>query len=220
MPLPKAVIFDFDGLLVDTEWAIYQSWVRVFDKEGHPLPIDIFIQCVGSGYSHWNPGDHLEELTGKTYDWELINSRRQEEIHADLTSNGLLPGARELMAYLAERNIPMAVASSSSHRWVDSWLEKLGIRPYMKTVVCRDDGYPVKPDPALYLAAAEGLGLPPADCLALEDSQNGSTAAHNAGMTVFSIPNRMTAQSDFSMSNAVLGSLHDALATIRTMENA
>ena len=92
-----AVIFDFDGLLVDTEYAIYSSWERVFASCGHPLPLDLFNQCLGSGYTHWNPGEHLEKLTGRTFDWETVNSRRQEEIVRDLEHAGLLPGAGELI---------------------------------------------------------------------------------------------------------------------------
>lgn len=91
----------------------------------------------------------------------------------------------------------MAVASSSSHRWVDGWLNKLDIMPYFKTVVCRDDNLPVKPDPALFLRAAENLEIQPSQCLVLEDSQNGTTAAFRAGMPVISIPNRVTVQADF-----------------------
>ena len=68
-----AVIFDFDGLLVDTEYAIYSSWERVFASCGHPLPLDLFNQCLGSGYTHWNPGEHLEKLTGRTFDLSLIH---------------------------------------------------------------------------------------------------------------------------------------------------
>ena len=76
----RAVIFDFDGLLVDTEYAIYSSWERVFASCGHALPLDLFNQCLGSGYTHWNPGEHLEQLTGRTFDWEAVNGRRQERL--------------------------------------------------------------------------------------------------------------------------------------------
>ena len=206
-----AVIFDFDGLLVDTEYAIYSSWLRVFDACGHPLPLDLFNQCLGSGYTHWNPGDHLEKLTGKTFDWDEINARRQEEIVRDLEHAGLLPGAAELIGRLADGGTPMGVASSSSHRWVDGWLNKLGIMPCFKTVVCRDDHLPVKPNPALFLKAAENLGAAPADCLVLEDSQNGTTAAFHAGMPVISIPNRVTEHADFSLATVVIGSLKELL---------
>lgn len=207
----QAVIFDFDGLLVDTEYAIYSSWLRVFSSAGHPLPLDLFNQCLGSGYTHWNPGDHLERLTGRAFDWEAINARRQEEIVRDLEHAGLLPGAMELIRHLAEREIPMGVASSSSHRWVDGWLNKLGIMPYFSTVVCRDDGLPVKPDPALFLKASENLGIPPSRCLVLEDSQNGTTAACRAGMPVISIPNRVTEQADFSLTTSKISSLKELL---------
>lgn len=203
----KAVIFDFDGLLADTEYAIYSSWLRVFDEYGHPLPLDIFNQCLGSGYTHWNPGDHLEQLTGRTFDWEAINARRQEEIVRDLEHAGLLPGAGELIRALYERGIPMGVASSSSHRWVDGWLKKLGLVPFFQTVVCRDDGLPVKPSPALFQQAAENLGTAPADCLVLEDSQNGVMAAFNAGMPVIAVPNRVTEQADFSLATCKISSL-------------
>lgn len=207
----RAVIFDFDGLLVDTEYAIYSSWERVFASCGHPLPLDLFNQCLGSGYTHWNPGDHLEQLTGRTFNWEDVNSRRQEEIVRDLEHAGLLPGSCELIRRLAEAGTPMGVASSSSHRWVDGWLNKLNIMPYFQTVVCRDDGLPVKPDPALFLKAAENLGVPPAECLVLEDSQNGTTAAHRAGMPVISIPNRVTEQADFSLATSKIRSLTELL---------
>lgn len=86
----SAVIFDFDGLLVDTEYAIYASWLRVFDSCGHPLPLDLFNQCLGSGYTHWNPGDHLEKLTGRTFDWDEINALRQKEIVRDLEHLSLI----------------------------------------------------------------------------------------------------------------------------------
>lgn len=120
-----------------------------------PSPWICSTSAWGSGYTHWNPGEHLEQLTGRTFDWEAVNGRRQEEIVRDLEHAGLLPGACELIRSLAEAGTPMGVASSSSHRWVDGWLNRLDIMPYFQTVICRDDGLPVKPDPALFLKAAE-----------------------------------------------------------------
>ena len=76
-----------------------------FDSCGHPLPLDLFNQCLGSGYTHWNPGDHLEKLTGRTFDWDEINALRQKEIVRDLEHAGLLPGAGELIRSLAEKGI-------------------------------------------------------------------------------------------------------------------
>lgn len=192
-PFPKAVILDFDGLMVDTEYAIYSSWARVFISEGHELPLDIFNECLGSGYSHWNPGDHLEKLTGKTYDWEAINQQRQIELEAELEEEGLLPGVREIIHFLHNQKTPIGVASSSSRRWVAGWLKKLDIMDCFATVVCRTDGYPVKPAPDLFLAAARQMNTEPEHCLVFEDSKNGVAAACNARMKVVAVPNRVTA---------------------------
>ncbi|MEG2247336.1 MAG: HAD family phosphatase [Akkermansia sp.] len=215
-PLPQAIIFDFDGLLVDTEGAIYNSWVRVFEQEGHPLPLHLFNQCLGSGYTHWNPADHLESLTGKSYDWQSINAERQENIHQDLARKGLLPGAIEILNFCRDELIPLAVASSSSHHWVDTWLEKLGIIDRFQSIVCRDDGYPVKPNPDLFLAAAKNIGIANHHCLVFEDSQNGTTAALKAGMRVIAIPNKITEQADFTQATFRLNSLHEALQLLKT----
>ncbi len=214
---PKAVIFDFDGVLVDTEWAIYQSWVWVFDGEGVPLPLDLFNQCLGSGYTHWNPGDYLEEITGKKYDWESINNARQERIYADLSQAGLMPGAIDLLDYCSNLHLPLAVASSSSHRWVDGWLQKLGIADRFVSVLCRDDGLPVKPDPALYLETLKRLQLPATSCLVIEDSQNGTLAAARAGIPVIAISNRVTENADFSPATLRLSCLKDVISTLEAL---
>ena len=107
---------------------------------------------------------------------------------------GLMPGAAELLDWCDDRGIPMTVASSSSRRWVQGWLERLGIYPRFRAVFCRTDGYPVKPDPALFLAAQQALGLPKEDCLIIEDSENGTLAAQNAGIPCVAIPCALTAR--------------------------
>lgn len=191
-PMPRLIIFDFDGLMVDTEWAIYSSWMRVFEGEGYELPLDLFNQCLGSGYSHWNPEAHLESLTGKKYDWDAINAQRQVELEAELEEAGLLPGVRDILDYARSLGIPVGVGSSSSRRWVQGWLERLGIYEEFASVKCRTDGYSVKPAPDLFLAVAGELGIAANDCLVFEDSKNGVSAACAAGMKVVAVPNRVT----------------------------
>ena len=211
---PKAIIFDFDGVLVDTEWAIYQSWVKLFAREGQEISIQTYSPCLGAGYSHWNPGDYLESLTGKKYDWDVETPARQAVLEADLERMGLMDGAMELLEFCRSNNIPMAVASSSSRRWVVGWLEKLGIMDYFVGVFTRTDGYPVKPDPALFLAAKECVGVADADCIIIEDSENGTISAQRADIPCIAIPNRMTASSDFSHATMVLSSLKELLKLI------
>lgn len=213
MPV-KGIIFDFDGVLVDTEWAIYQSWVHLFRREGQTIDIETYSPCLGAGYSHWNPADYLESLTGKKYDWEVETPARQAMLEADLERMGLMPGAAELLQWCKEHDIPMAVASSSSRRWVAGWLEKLGIMDYFKGVFTRTDGFPVKPNPALFLAARECLDVPPEHCIIIEDSENGTISAARAGIPCVAIPNRMTKASNFSAATEQMSDLHQLLKSI------
>lgn len=212
---PRGIIFDFDGVLVDTEWAIYRSWVQLFKREGQEISIETYSPCLGAGYSHWNPADYLESLTGKHYDWEVETPARQAVLEADLEQMGLMSGVAELLNWCKAHHIPMAVASSSSRRWVEGWLRKLNIYDDFKGVFTRTDGYPVKPDPALFLAAAKCLDIPKSQCIIIEDSENGTVAAQNAGIPCIAIPNRMTAHADFSRACKILPSLSDLLKILQ-----
>ncbi len=188
----KGLIFDFDGVIVDTEWAIYQSWVRLYKREGQDISIATYSPALGAGYSHWDPAKHLESLTGKSYDWDYETPRRQAEIEADLKLMGIMDGAMELFNWCDKQGIKMTVASSSSRRWVAGWLERLGVYERFQGVFCRTDGYEVKPNPALFHAAQQCLGLKAEECLIIEDSENGTIAAQNAGISCVAIANRMT----------------------------
>lgn len=203
----STVLFDFDGVLVDTEWAIYDAWHRTFHANGHPLPLDVYTQCIGSDFATWSPKTHLEELTGQAFDWHDLDTRRQAEIVRDLDGEGPMPGVVNFLEKLRQQGVRTAVVSSSSHHWVDGWLEKLGLGHWFETVVCRGDAPRIKPAPDLYLEAVRRLGVQPADCLIIEDSLNGIKAARAAGIEVWGVPNRVTACLDFSLAGAVFPSL-------------
>ncbi len=207
-----AVLFDFDGVLVDTEEAIYQAWLRTFQAHGHDLPLEVYTRCIGSDFATWSPKTHLEELSGLAFDWHDLDARRQEEILHDLSGEGTMPGVIDLLEQLTRMGIRRAVVSSSSHHWVDGWLEKLAFADHFETVVCRGDAPQIKPAPDLYLEAAKRLGLLPADCLVIEDSLNGMKAAKAAGMKAWIVPNRVTAGLDFSAADRTFSSLTE-LAT-------
>lgn len=217
MTPPRGIIFDFDGVLVDTEWAIFSSWADLYAREGQQLTIRDYAPCLGAGYSHWDPARHLESLTGKTYDWPRENAARQARIEAELSQRQLMPGARELLEWCAARGIPATVASSSSRRWVGGWLEKLRATSYFRQIFCRTDGYPVKPDPALFLAAQACLRLPAEECLIVEDSENGICAARAAGIPCVAIPNKLTALCDLSAADMQMRSLHKLLETLHSL---
>lgn len=209
LPDSNAVLFDFDGVIVDTEWAIYQAWRRTFLAHGHDLPLELYTHCIGSDFATWSPKTHLEDLTGASFDWHQLDAARQQEIMGELEGEGAMPGVVCLLDALRRNQIRLAVVSSSSHHWVDGWLEKLLLSSYFETTVCRGDASRIKPAPDLYQEAARRLGLPPGECLVIEDSFNGLVAAKDAGMRVWAVPNRVTAALDFSRADRLLASLAD-----------
>ncbi len=204
----KAVLFDFDGTLVDTEWAIYRTWLETFQNFGQDLPIEVYVQCIGSDFDTWSPKIHLEELTGQKFDWESMDQLRNEKIRASLREQGAIEGAQGVLDVLRDQ-VRLAVVSSSSHDWVDGWLARLELDTYFEQTTCRGDAPRIKPAPDLYLQSAKTLNLRPKDCLVIEDSVNGVQAAKRAGMQVYAIPNQITIVSDFSEADGVFGTLDE-----------
>lgn len=202
-----AVLFDFDGILVDTEWAIYQAWRRTFERHGHDLPLEVYTRCIGSDFATWSPKTHLEDLTGNAFDWHALDAHRQEEIVGELHGQGPMPGVVEWLEKLQGSAVPLAVVSSSSHHWVDGWLERLDLARFFTTTLCRGDAARIKPAPDLFLEASRRLEAPPSDCLVIEDSGNGLEAAKAAGMTAWIIPNRVTSCLDFRKADRIFTSM-------------
>jgi HAD superfamily hydrolase (TIGR01509 family) len=200
---PSAVLFDFDGILVDTEWAIYQAWMRTFQRYGHDLPLSLYTRCIGSDFDAWSPKAHLESLTKLGFDWVELDAERQVEIRAELEEEGPIDGVLDLLHGIKARGIRQAVVSSSSHAWVDTWLHKLDLRDCFVDVICKGDAPRIKPAPDLYLEAARRLGLSADQCLVIEDSHNGLLAASVAGMRTWIVPNRVTAGLDFTLAEKV-----------------
>jgi HAD superfamily hydrolase (TIGR01509 family) len=211
----QSVIFDFDGILVDTEWAIYQAWKRTFEAHSQHLPLDVYTRCIGSDFATWSPKTHLEELTGRAFDWHDLDARRQHDIEAELTHEGPMHGAIELLEFLQKAKIPTAVASSSSHHWVHGWLDRLDLAKNFHAVVCRGDAPRIKPAPDLFLEAAKQLNTAPELCLVIEDSMNGLKAAKAAGMPTWVVPNRVTDCLDFSNADRIFRSLAECIDALR-----
>ena len=207
--IKEAALFDFDGTIVDTEWSIYQEVLVIFQREGQELPLEKYSQCIGSSYEEWSPQTYLEELTGKKYDWESIREERNKRIRARLENEGLMAGVIESLEATKRAGLRLGVVSSSSHEWVDNWLEKLGLGECFETVTCREDAEKIKPAPDLFLKGAERMACAPEACLVIEDSRNGMLAAKEAGMSVVVVPNRVTEVSDFSEAEYRISSLSE-----------
>lgn len=203
----RALVFDFDGLIVDTESAIYEAWRELYLHHGHDLPLPVYVQCVGSTFGHYDPMAALEELTGEPVKWEEVLPRKDARIRELQLGLDTMPGIRELLLEAESRGIPCAVASSSQSSHVRSWLNRTGIADAFALIRTRDDVARAKPAPDLFLAAAEGLRLTPGETLVLEDSANGLRAACAAGAPCVIVPSPVTRGSDFTGAAAIIHTL-------------
>jgi putative hydrolase of the HAD superfamily len=203
----RALIFDFDGLIVDTESAIYEAWRELYRFHGHDLLLETYVQCVGSTFSHYDPMAALETLTDRRVAWEEVLPRKDARIVELQRGLDTMPGIRALLVEAERRGIPCAVASSSSRAHVTGWLERTGIAQAFAAICTRDDVARAKPAPDLFLAASERLELSPRETLVLEDSTNGLRAARAASAPCVIVPSPVTRGSDFTGAAAIIETL-------------
>ncbi len=195
----RALIFDFDGLIIDTESAIYESWREFYASHGHELSVERWSQCIGTDFSSaYDPKKELEQLTDQRFDWTAIERMLTDRVHTLLEGFDALPGVRERLDEARAEGLPCSIASSSPLSWVSKHLAKLDLRGHFTNVSCRDHVERIKPNPDLFLDAARKLGAAPAEVIVFEDSLNGLTAARAAGMKCVVVPGPTTRHLDFS----------------------
>lgn len=205
----RAVIFDFDGLILDTETAGYRTFVEMFAAYDAQLPLDLWARAIGSSDHHDEIYDHLEAAAGHKLDRETLERERREKKISLIAREKALPGVRSVLEQAGELGWKIGLASSSDRAWVEGHLEKLGLRHYFSCLCNREDVERTKPDPALYLQAAKCLGVDPSEAVALEDSPNGALAAKRAGMRCIIVPNRVTRSLSFGEVDLRLSSLEE-----------
>lgn len=188
----RAVIFDFDGTIIDTEQHLYDVINMHLEKVNEkPISIDFYRSNIGGralALHHYLLEIFGEEKVAKIY----------QEHHEHAGDLALRQGVKTLMEQLHARHIPMAIATSSARVDIEPLIKRLGIGDYIQVIKGREDVEAVKPEPDLYLSAVQDLNFSPTHCLAIEDSVNGATAAITAGLDVIVNTNPMTEVSDFS----------------------
>ena len=173
----NAIIFDFDGLIMDTETATYEAWREIYSQHGHPLELETWAQCVGSDFSTaYDPMTQLERLLDRSLDWEPIHKLRRERVMKILTEYDALPGVRHRLEEARVLGLSCAVASSSPRWWVEHWLGHLDLLGAFENITCLEDTGKVKPHPSLFQHAARKVGAAPGRVIVLEDSLNGLRA--------------------------------------------
>lgn len=205
----EAVLFDMDGLLVDTESIYRDAILAEAEARGRPMPLPIFLQMVGL------PAHASDEIAkchfGVETDFAAYNIEVDRRVAERLEVGvALKQGVIELLDLLDELNVPRAIVTSSSHATVETHLGPSGILPRFDAVIARSDYVRGKPHPDPFLRAAEALNTLAGQCLVLEDSHNGIRAAHAAGMTAIMVPDLLHPTEEMhGLCLAVVETLHD-----------
>jgi HAD superfamily hydrolase (TIGR01509 family) len=206
----QALIFDFDGLILDTETPEVQIWLDLYSLHGQEFPLDEWVRTVvGSAVSNLDPVVELEKLTGMALDRRALHEKAHR-IRLDWqTSLPSMPGVAGYLDSARRLGMGLAVASSSPHAWVDAFLKRLEFFDLFDAVICREDASRPKPSPDLFLAALTALRLRADQALAFEDSPNGIRAAQAAGLRVVGVPNSITARLGPLPADLLLASLSE-----------
>ena len=208
MPI-RAFLFDFDGLILDTETASRAGWRWLFEQHGHELPDDLWIAVVGT-HSSWDIWGHLEELIGEPLDRDAWNEQRYAHELSLLEAERLRPGILDYFTYAQQHGLKRAIVSSSSRRWIDMHLQRLEQAVGWDAILTADrDAGRAKPNPTMYLEALDLLGVDADEAVVFEDSPNGVAAGKAAGIFVVGVPNDVTREVGLDAADLVVDSLAD-----------
>ncbi|BCJ87176.1 HAD family hydrolase [Effusibacillus dendaii] len=205
----EAVVFDFDGLIFDSETHEYQVLQQIYASYGAELPLDVWGKCIGTHANFFDAYAYLESCIGKPVDRESMAKLRREMFDQRVAQETARPGVEEYLATAKEMGLKIGLASSSRREWVMRFLSQLNLLHYFVCIRTAEDVKRVKPEPDLYLAALACLGVAPDRAVAFEDSPNGALAARRAGMYCVIVPNSVTANLPFGEYDLRLDSMAD-----------
>ena len=204
----KALVFDFDGLILDTETHEFQVHQEIFREHDVELPLDVWSICVGT-VGNFDVYAYLAQCLGKPVNRELLLQMREEKFHKAIRKEQARPGVECYLKSAKDLGLKLGVASSSTFQWVSGFLEHLKLLHYFDCICTSDDVANVKPDPELYRLALQRLAVQPWQAVAFEDSAHGANAAKGAGLHCVVVPNSVTAGFDFGEVSARLASFED-----------
>ncbi|MCI1882764.1 MAG: HAD family hydrolase [Sporolactobacillus sp.] len=217
----KAIIFDFDGVILDSERIMYVVMLQMFHRYGVDLPLSVWSQAIGT-QNGFDSVAFLQKKSGRSIDRSAFYAERDRLFRQLVDKEEVLPGVKSLLDQARVLGLKIGLATSSSGSWTHRHLKRLGIADYFSSIQSSDNVLRVKPDPALYRQSLERLGVEPKEAIAIEDSFNGSLAAKKAGLYCIAVPNAVTKQMPFghvdgcfkSLQNISLSRLIDYLAPV------
>ena len=208
-PHLDAVVFDFDGLIVDTETAIYQAAAAAFAAHGHDVSVEQWSSIVGLGDKDGAWYRALTADLGIDLDRDAFEIEYQKQDRSWRNRLPALPGVEALVLDLVDAGVPLAIASGSDVAWLELHLGRLGLLDHFPVLAGVDRVARQKPAPDAYLLACDELGADPARCVALEDSAHGVAAAKAAGLRVVAVPSSITRFTDLTAADLTVTSVED-----------
>jgi HAD superfamily hydrolase (TIGR01509 family) len=208
----QALIFDFDGLILDTETPEFLCWQNMYREHGFEFPQDKWALVIGGNdYSKFDAAEHLSFLTQGRLDVQSLRARNSLESHNIVVNQGPLPGVVDYLEEAKRRGLKLAIASSSPHSWVDDHAQRIGVFHYFDYVITEDEvgRGRTKPNPDLFLLTLNRLQVPKEAVIVFEDSPNGVKAANRAGIFVVAVPNGVTSLLSLEGADLILNSLSD-----------
>lgn len=205
-----ALLFDFDGIVIDTEVPSLRAWQEVFEEHGHTLTLGEWAACVGT-VGGFDPLARLEELLGDPLeDRPGVEERRRRRDHDLVTAEGLRPGIASYLDRAREMGLDVAIVSSATDEWITTNLARVGRSDgWVRFHCANEDATRAKPLPCLYEEALDALGIDAGAAVAFEDSPNGIRAAKAAGLFCVVVPNAVTRELDLSEGDLILDSFED-----------
>ena len=203
----KAIIFDFDGTIIDTETARYVVFKNAYQQYGVDLSLETYSQCLGTSLESFNPYTYLTTHHNISLDLEEFRTSIRNNYAKLIENETIRPGILNLLQEAKEAGLKIGLASSSHREWIDKFVHLLGLDGYFECYCTADTVKNVKPDPELYLQALEQLGVQAHEAIAIEDSPNGARAALAAGLQTIVIKNTITKLLPFSKGHHTIESL-------------
>jgi len=203
----KGLIFDFDGLILDTELPEFSAWKEIYSAYGAEITLEEWAACVGTTQEVFDPIEILQERAQEPIVPEKVVQEHHTLANAAILTQRIMPGVMQYLIDGKSMGYKLGIASSSRRAWVSEHLKRLGILDYFDKICNSENVHKVKPDPALYLCAIRQMGLLPEEAVAFEDSLNGVQSAKSAGLFCVAVPNQITNHLDFSLADVIIPSL-------------
>jgi HAD superfamily hydrolase (TIGR01509 family) len=203
----KGIIFDFDGLICDTETPEVRAWEALFTEYGFSFPFERYQETIGAIHNDDSPFVILEDLLGHPVDRREVKDSFLNFRNKLIAAEPMRPGILNYLNEAKNEGLLIGLASSSPRSWIDHHISRFGIMDYFGCIKTLNDVSNTKPDPELYIKSLECMQLKPREVIALEDSPNGVTAANKAGIYVAVFPNEITRIFEFNNADLLIDSL-------------